>query len=102
MRDNAHALNSQQRSAAILGVVDALLEITKSAAGEQIADLPRNRGLQRLLESGTHKVGYAFRNLERHVAHKAVSNNYIDVAGEQIASFDIADEIQRKVLEQLK
>ena len=37
MRDDAHAFHSQQRRAAVLGVIEALLEVGEGAARKQIA-----------------------------------------------------------------
>src|SRR6185312_4243511 len=46
MADDAHTTHSQQRSSAVLGVVDALLEVVKRLAAQQRAHLRRDSGLE--------------------------------------------------------
>ena len=50
MADDADAAHAEQRSSAVLGVVDALLEVVKGLAAEQRAHLRRDRGLQALAQ----------------------------------------------------
>src|SRR5437870_13922527 len=76
--NETYAFNSQQRRAAIFGMVESLLEISESAARQQISHLPRNRRLQTLLQSSAHQIRDPLRSLQRHVTYKAVGDDYIN------------------------
>ena len=51
VRDEAHALDSQQRRAAVLGVVKPFFEVGKGAARKQAPDLPGDGGAQVFLSA---------------------------------------------------
>src|SRR5439155_26049292 len=83
-------------------MVESLLEISESAARQQISHLPRNRRLQTLLQSSAHQIRDPLRSLQRHVAHKAVGDDHINFPGVEIPPFHIPDEIQSKLLQERK
>src|SRR5207249_326668 len=83
-------------------MVESLLEISESAARQQISHLPRNRRLQTLLQSSAHQIRDPLRSLQRHVTYKAVGDDHINFPVIQIPPFHISDEIQWKLLQQRK
>src|SRR2546428_5083805 len=83
-------------------MVESLLEISESAARQQISHLPRNRRLQTLLQSSAHQIRHSFRGLQRYIAYKAVGDDHINLPVIQIPPFHISDEIQWKLLQQRK
>ena len=96
VRDEADAVHAEQRSAAVFGVVETLFEIGEGAAREQVSDLPGDRGFQSFSESGAHQVGDAFGGFQRYVAYKSVGDDDVHLAAVEVASFDVADKIQRE------
>ncbi len=102
VRDDADALDAQQRRSAVLGVVEALFEIGERAARQQRSDLPRDGCFERFLKSGADQVGDAFGNLQGDIADESVGDDHIDFSIVEIAAFDVADKIQRKLLQELK
>ena len=99
--DDAHALDAQQRRAAVFGVVEPLLEIGKRLARQQKSNLAADRRLQRLLQQEAHRLHHAFGNLQRDVADEAVANQHVGLAVVKVAAFDVADEIHRQLFDQL-
>src|SRR5439155_20624836 len=83
-------------------MVESLLEISESAARQQISHLPRNRRLQSLLLSSAHQIRDPLRSLQRHVTYKAVGDDYINFPVVYIPPFHISDEIQWKLLQERK
>ena len=58
--DDADAADAEQRGAAVLGVVEALLEVVEGLAREQRADLRGDGGLERLAQQDADQLGGAF------------------------------------------
>src|SRR5215468_8688884 len=52
MADNADAAHTQERRAAVLGIVDALLEFAECALREHCPDFGGDRRFKRLLQQG--------------------------------------------------
>src|SRR5208283_1779619 len=101
MADDAYTLNTQQRRAAVLGIVEALLEIGEGLAREQKSDLAADGRLQRLLEQEAHRLDHAFGDFQRDVADEAVAHQHIGLAVVQIAPFDVAHEVHGQLFDQL-
>src|SRR5690348_8775052 len=73
--DDTHALDAEQRRAPVFGVVEALLEILERLAGEQGADLAGDGRVERFLQQRAHYLYHAFRDLQRDIPHKAVTDD---------------------------
>src|SRR6266481_71089 len=99
MRYKASAFYSQQRCAAVFRMVKPLLEVCKSAARKQKSDLPRDGSPQGFFQGSPDKIHDSLGCLERNVAHKTVGDNHINLAAIDVPSFDVADKIQRKLLQ---
>ncbi len=91
--DDADAAHAEQRRAAVLGVVEALLEVVEGLAREQRADLRGDGGLERLAQQRADQFGGALAGLEGDVADEAVADRDVGVAVEEVAAFDVADEV---------
>ncbi len=48
VRDDADALDAQQRRSSVLGIIHALLEVLKGGTGKNVSDLARYGSFQRL------------------------------------------------------
>ena len=99
-RDDAHALDAQQRRAAVLGIIHALLEILESRARQHVSDFARDGGFQRLAQHLVDHVHQAFAHLQRDVADESVADDHVGLAGEDIAAFHVADEMNGQRLQQ--
>ena len=98
--DDAHALHAQQRRAAVLRVIHALLEIRERALRENVADLAGDGGPQRFAQQVSEHLHQPFAHLQRHVADEAVAHDHVHRAAIDIAAFDVADEVEIQALQQ--
>ena len=84
--DDADPAHAQQRRAAVLGVVEPLLEIGEGGLGEHVADLARDGGLQGFLQHALDHVHQAFADLQSHVADEAVADDDVGLAAVDVAA----------------
>ena len=94
--DDGDALESEQRRSAVLGVVEALLEVLEGRTRQQIAHLAGDGGVQRLLENGAHRLDQSLADLERDIAHKAIADDDVGASVVKVAAFDIAQKVERQ------
>src|SRR5205823_8355509 len=98
--DNGHASYTQKRSAAVFGIVQTFLEVDKSPAGKQSADLRGDGGAQRFFQENANRFNQAFGNFQSDVADKSIADDDIDAAIVEVAAFHVANEVQRQFLQQ--
>ena len=98
MADDADAADAEQRRAAVLGIIDAFLEIEEGAFRQDVADLAGNGGLERLAEEVADHLDETLADLEGDVADEAVADDHVDVAAVDVAAFDVADVVQVRFL----
>ena len=91
--DDADSADAEQWGSAVLGVVEALFEVVEGSAGEECADLRGDGGLERLAKGDGDELGGAFAGLEGDIADEAVADGDVGVAVEEVAAFDVADEV---------
>ena len=99
--DDAEAVEAEERRAAVLGVVDAPAEAAERLARQQVADARAERRRQLVVQQALDRLDQPFADLQRDVAGEAVADDDVDVAGVDVAPLDVADEVDRRVLEQL-
>ena len=95
MANNGQAGDAKQRCAAKLRVVDAAPESAERTARQQIPHLARKGPLQFIAEQRLDGVNEALARLQHDVARKAVADDHVRDAAVDLASFDIADEVER-------
>ena len=93
VRDEADAFHSEQRSSAVFGMVEALLEIGKCVAREQRADLSCDRAFRVSFRTARTSLATPSEVFRRHVADKSVGYDDVDFAVVKVASFDVADKV---------
>src|SRR6266700_568842 len=49
-----------------------------------------------------HKISHALGGLESDVSDETIGHDHVHIAAVNVAAFDVADEIQRKLLQQLE
>ena len=94
MADDADTFDAQERGAAILGIIEALLERIEGLAGEDIPHLGGDGAGKRLLEHSDDGVHHALADFQGHVADEAVADDDVDVAAEEVAALDVAHEVE--------
>ena len=83
-------------------VIQPPAKVVERPPRKQRAHLGRHRAGQRLAQHVAHKPAHAFAGLQRHVAHKAVADDHVGLAAEDVAAFNVADEVDRQRLQQRK
>src|SRR5467141_4501551 len=99
VRDHANAAHAQQRGAAVLRVINRLSQRLEGAFRKHPAHLRNQRTVHGLPQQAENLKRQAFANLQRDVAHEAITHDDIHVAGKQIPAFDIADKMHRTLLQ---
>ena len=101
MADDAEAVETDERGAAVLGVVDTLAEAPERFARQHVADARSHRRRQLLVQQPLHRFDEPFADLQRDVPGKTVADNHVGLARIHIAAFDVADKPHRRRLEEL-
>src|SRR5579872_1028203 len=96
MAYDANASDTQQRSASVLRVIQAFFKNSKRSAGKHVTHFRRKRSGERLLEQRGNHIHGALADFQDHVADKAVRDDDVRAAIEQIASFHVSEKIQIK------
>ena len=101
--DDHHAVDTQQRTAAVGFVAAFFLERLERAVGQHRAAQAQRVALDLRLEPLGNGLGGGLDGLEHDVADEAVAQHHIEIAFKQVAAFDIADEMNaRRLFEQLE
>src|SRR5512134_2749515 len=102
MADDACAVDAEQRGPAVFVIVRPLFEVPNSRLEHQVSD-PSCRDIRDLpLEHLQDRLGQTFADLERNVAGKPIADNNVRSAGKDILAFDIADEIDAGLSDELE
>src|SRR3974390_2024672 len=101
MADDDHSFHAQQRSAAVLGVIDALLEVLVGGSAQQVTDLAGEGCRKRFLEHVFEDIDHSFTDLEGNIADESVANDDVGMTGVQVATLYVADKVERDELQQL-
>ena len=99
MPNHANAAHAQQRRAAVLRVINRLTQGLEGAFRKHSAHLRNQRTVHGLPQQPKNLERQAFANLQCDVTHESVAHNHIHIAGKQIAAFDIADKMNRTLLQ---
>ena len=99
--NDGDSLDPEQRRAAVLRIIQPPLESAKRILGKDVADLCRQRLLKFLAEHRDERFDQSFTEFQRDVAREPVTNDNVDFAFENVAAFDVADEIDRRELRDL-
>ena len=96
MTNDADAAHAKQQRTAVFGVVEPAAEIIECLAGEQCTNLSGDRRIQRGTQSITDKTSDTFTGFKSDIADESITDYYIGIAVENVAAFDVADEIDRE------
>jgi len=96
VRDHDGALQPEQRRSAIILGVHPLGQLAQPAPLQHRADSRDPRTLHDGAQLLGGESGRAFEGLECHVAGKAVSDDHVHLACQQVRAFDIAGEMNRQ------
>ena len=98
--DDRHAGDAEQRRAAVLGVVHAPAEMPERPPRQQRSDAHRERARQLLAQQLLDHFDQPFADLQRDIAGEPVADDDVGVAAVDVARLDVADERERRRLEQ--
>src|SRR6266508_2011271 len=98
--DQHDLLAAQQRRPAEFRIIEALLDAAESLSRQDRPGLRQHRLTQLGLEQTHDRLDQTFAGFQNDVAGKAVANDHVDVAGEDVAPFDVPDEIDRGVFQE--
>src|ERR1017187_507613 len=97
--DDARAAHAQQGRAAVLGIIQALLESGEGGLGDDVSDFAANAGFEGLAQELLDHVAQTLADFQGDVADEAVADHHIDVARIDVAAFHVADEVEVEVFE---
>ena len=92
--------DAEQRRAAVFRVVHAPAEAPERAPRQQRSDAHRDRARQLLAQQRLDHLDQALADLQRHVAGEPVADDDVGVAAVDVARLDVADEVERRGLQQ--
>ena len=92
--------DAEQRRAAVFRIVDAAAEMPERAPRQQRSDPHRERARKLLAQQLLNRVHQAFADLQRHVAREPVAHDDVCLTAVHVARLDVADELDRRRLEQ--
>src|SRR5262245_34698975 len=95
--DQHDLLAAQQRRSAEFRIIEALLDAAESLSGQDSSGLRQHRLSQLGLEQSHNRLDQTFAGFQNDVAGETVANDHVDLAGEDVAPFDVSDEIDRGV-----
>src|SRR6266571_500391 len=88
--DDTDAVDPEQGRAAVGGIVGPAANPLQGRHQQAARQLQPERSGQLLLDHVPHHVGDAFPQLQHHVAHKAIADDDVGLALEQLAALDVA------------
>ena len=94
--DDRDSLDPEQRRAAEFGIVQPPLERAKCILRKNVANLRRQRFLKFLAEHRDERFDQSFAEFQRDVSGESVTDDDVDIALENVAAFDVADEVDRR------
>ena len=94
MADHADAIDPQQQSAPMLGVVQPLLDPLEIAAQKGRAHLAPTPPWKFSPQDSKQHAAHGFQELEQNIAGEAVADNNVKLPGEHISAFAVPGEMQ--------
>src|SRR5689334_22062602 len=97
MSDDGDPAHPKQWRPAVFRVVDLAPKLLVGAPRKHVTHLRSDRALERLFEYHGDMLGHAFADLQSDIAEKTVADNHFHASRKNVASFDVAYEIERQV-----
>src|SRR5262245_5049281 len=98
--DQHDLLASQKRRPAEFRIIEALFDAAEGLSRQDRPGLRQHRLSQLGLEQTHDRLDQTFAGFQNDVAGKAVANDNVDLAGEDVAPFYVPDEIDRGVFQE--
>ena len=102
VRDDHVAVESEQRRSAMRFRIHAPFDGAESVPSKERADLAFGISRQLFAQPFEQAIGQSLATFEDDVADKPVANDHIHPIVEKIFALDVADEMERKFLAELK
>src|SRR5437667_8211300 len=97
--DDRRGPHAEKGHPPVFGVVDLLAEVAKRRARQEVTHLGQGRLGDLLLHEVQDGLRGAFDGLERDIADEPVADDHVRLAVEDIPPLDVADEVERGLLE---
>ena len=75
---------------------------SNAGLAKQVAQPGTPAAIERVADQRPEIAGQRLAALEQHVADEAVADDDVDIVGEDVAAFDVADEVEPGLLEHLE
>src|SRR5688572_22169205 len=98
--DEDDAVDAEQRRAAVLGVVELLLQALEGGPHEERAELRLEVATDLLARALGNVADHGLGQLEHHVAGEAVGDDHVHLAPQDVPALDVADEVHVRRLGQ--
>ncbi len=102
MGDETASRDSEKRHRTVFGIVRPALEAQERRAREPAAEPRTQRSPELFAHHGDDQLGHRFGGLQQDVAHESIADHDVRLAVEDVAPFDVADEIETGRLEGTK
>src|SRR5678815_623480 len=99
---DGNPLNSGQRCAAVLRIVEPALESAKCVLSEDGSNFRRKGAMQFLSKHRNERFEQSLTKFQSDVSRESVADNHIDITFEDIAAFNIADEVDGRLAKRLE
>ncbi|MNS39671.1 hypothetical protein D3C72_719610 [compost metagenome] len=96
-----HAAQAQQRGAVIAAVIDAVAQTVQHRLGDGASQQRENIAFELFVDDAGQHLRQPFNGLEHDVADKAVADDDVDRALEDVVAFHVAVEIQGAAAQKL-
>src|SRR5262245_43750352 len=97
--DQGDLLAAEQRRPAEFRIIQAFLDAAKGLSRKNRSGLRQNGLTQFGFKQPHNSFDESFAGFENDIAGETVADNHVDIAGEDVAPLDVADEIYRRVFQ---
>src|SRR2546425_961604 len=97
--DDSGRPHTEKRHPPVFGVVDLLAKVAERRAGQEVTHLRQGRLGDFLLHEVKDRLRGALNGLERDISDEPVADDHVGLAVEYVPPFDVADEVERGLLE---
>src|SRR5262245_17869366 len=95
MSDNPDPIKAEQGSASILSIVETPIGFSERTTTHEISQSTGKILLKSFLQYVSRETRDTFHSLQGYIAGESIADDHIDLAIENIPSFDIANVVQR-------
>src|SRR5512137_404078 len=99
MADHAHSVDSQERGAAIFGIIDFFCDILEGGTSKEKTNLGQEAFEYFFLQHLSHCLCKTFRELEDNVPDETVTDNHIHNACKNVPALNVSNIVYGDLLQ---